>query len=306
MLASIAFNYWMAIAMAGRQAAAPGETCAAARLSFTVAVNLVVLGVFKYANFFADNVNALLRRAARAPARGAARAAADRHLVLHVPRHFVRGGRVPGRRDGAEEPGPRGALPAALSPAHRRTDHPLPRYRRSAREAPGDGRRLRRTACAGSSSAWRRRCSSPTSSPDRRIRSSVCRSSELDPARAWLGDRLLHAADLLRLLRLLRHGHRPRPDVRLPISRKLPVAVHRRHGAGLLAPLAHVAVDLVPRLPLRPARRQSAVVHASVRQPGHRLLPVRPVARGELELRDLGPVPRACSWSSNGSASPTA
>ena len=27
-------------------------------------------------------------------------------------------------------------------------------------------------------------------------------------------------------------------------------------GAGLLAPLAHLALDLVPRLPLRAARRQ--------------------------------------------------
>ena len=59
MLGSIAFNYWMAIAMAGRQAAAR-ERRAPPLLVFTVAVNLLVLGVFKYANFFADNVNGLL------------------------------------------------------------------------------------------------------------------------------------------------------------------------------------------------------------------------------------------------------
>jgi alginate O-acetyltransferase complex protein AlgI len=53
MLGSIAFNYWMAILVSrdGRW------------LPFAIAVNLTVLGVFKYANFFADNINALLRMA---------------------------------------------------------------------------------------------------------------------------------------------------------------------------------------------------------------------------------------------------
>jgi alginate O-acetyltransferase complex protein AlgI len=52
MLGSIAFNYFMAIAVArGRS-----KTWLAA----AIVVNLVVLGVFKYANFFGDNVNALL------------------------------------------------------------------------------------------------------------------------------------------------------------------------------------------------------------------------------------------------------
>src|SRR5204862_6631280 len=52
MLASIAFNYWMAIAVAMRGSRA--------WLAFAVATNLIVLGLFKYANFFADNVNTLL------------------------------------------------------------------------------------------------------------------------------------------------------------------------------------------------------------------------------------------------------
>ena len=56
MLASIAFNYEMAIAVDRAQ----GTPAAGRRLAFAVAVNLVVLGVFKYANFFADNVNTLL------------------------------------------------------------------------------------------------------------------------------------------------------------------------------------------------------------------------------------------------------
>ena len=51
MLASIAFNYWMAIAVSRRRPRA--------WLAFAIAANLTVLGIFKYANFFADNINTL-------------------------------------------------------------------------------------------------------------------------------------------------------------------------------------------------------------------------------------------------------
>jgi alginate O-acetyltransferase complex protein AlgI len=63
MLALIAFNYWMAIAVdRGR------ETGSARRwLTGAVTVDLIVLGIFKYANFFADNVNALLSALDRQP-----------------------------------------------------------------------------------------------------------------------------------------------------------------------------------------------------------------------------------------------
>jgi alginate O-acetyltransferase complex protein AlgI len=55
MLASIAFNYWMAIAVDRRQ----GRAAARRMLAFAVGANLIVLGIFKYANFFTDNVNSL-------------------------------------------------------------------------------------------------------------------------------------------------------------------------------------------------------------------------------------------------------
>jgi alginate O-acetyltransferase complex protein AlgI len=55
MLASIAFNYWMAIAV-DRLRDTPHARRA---LALAVAVDLSVLAVFKYANFFADNVNSL-------------------------------------------------------------------------------------------------------------------------------------------------------------------------------------------------------------------------------------------------------
>jgi alginate O-acetyltransferase complex protein AlgI len=63
MLASIAFNYWMAIAVdrVHGSTGSPQAARAARRLlAFAVAVDLIVLGIFKYANFFADNVNAVL------------------------------------------------------------------------------------------------------------------------------------------------------------------------------------------------------------------------------------------------------
>jgi alginate O-acetyltransferase complex protein AlgI len=56
MLASIAFNYWMAIAV--DRARATGRERHV--LTAAIAVNLVTLGIFKYANFFADNLNAVL------------------------------------------------------------------------------------------------------------------------------------------------------------------------------------------------------------------------------------------------------
>ncbi len=57
MLGSIAFNYWMAIAVDRARARADAD--AKRWVAFAVAVNLVVLGLFKYANFFVENVNAL-------------------------------------------------------------------------------------------------------------------------------------------------------------------------------------------------------------------------------------------------------
>src|SRR5262249_49844447 len=63
MLASITFNYWMAIAVdRARSTGRDRQVLAAA-----VAVNLAVLGLFKYANFFAENVNAVLGPARVSP-----------------------------------------------------------------------------------------------------------------------------------------------------------------------------------------------------------------------------------------------
>jgi alginate O-acetyltransferase complex protein AlgI len=56
MLASIAFNYWMAIAVDRARPTGRDRQV----LAVAVGLNLLVLGLFKYANFFADNINAIL------------------------------------------------------------------------------------------------------------------------------------------------------------------------------------------------------------------------------------------------------
>jgi alginate O-acetyltransferase complex protein AlgI len=62
MLASIGFNYWMAIAVASAGPKGPPDKSARAKtwLTIAIAVNLAVLALFKYANFFADNLNLVL------------------------------------------------------------------------------------------------------------------------------------------------------------------------------------------------------------------------------------------------------
>ncbi len=59
MLGSIAFNYWMAMAV--DRARAESDARAKLVVAAAVAVNLTVLGWFKYASFFARNIDAVLR-----------------------------------------------------------------------------------------------------------------------------------------------------------------------------------------------------------------------------------------------------
>jgi alginate O-acetyltransferase complex protein AlgI len=65
MLASIAFNYGTAIAVERVKRTAPARS--KALVGMAVAINLIVLGIFKYANFFVANVNAALTAFDRSP-----------------------------------------------------------------------------------------------------------------------------------------------------------------------------------------------------------------------------------------------
>src|SRR5690242_3739094 len=107
----------------------------------------------------------------------------------------------------------------------------------------------------------------------------------------------VRAANLLRLLRLFRHGHRARAYAWLPAAREFQRALYRKIDHRLLAALAYLADDMDPRLSLRSARRQSGRGGAHLRQSLDLLSRIRAVARRELELRIVGrlqrPVPDA-------------
>ena len=81
---------------------------------------------------------------------------------------------------------------------------------------------------------------------------------------------------------------------RFPENFDAPVLVALDHR--LLAPLAHVAVPLVPRLRVHLARRQPRRSRQDLPQPLHRVLPHRPVARRRVDVRDLGAATTARCW----------
>src|SRR3977135_554726 len=68
----------------------------------------------------------------------------------------------------------------------------------------------------------------------------------------------LHVANLFRFLRLFRHGDRARAVVRHPAAGEFSFALSGHLDHRILAALAHHAVSLPARLPLRSARRQPA------------------------------------------------
>ena len=153
-------------------------------------------------------------------------------------------------------------------------------------------RRLRRRLAPLRARASRRRCSSPTRRAGRRRRLRRCPEHLTTPT-AWLGALAYTRADLLRLLRLLRHGDRARADVRLPLPGELRPPVLVRLDHRLLAALAHDAVALVPRLRLHPARRQSRGTPAqTLRNLCIVFVLTGALARRELDVRPLGPLPR--------------
>ena len=93
---------------------------------------------------------------------------------------------------------------------------------------------------------------------------------------AWR--RRIRPADLFRFQRLYEHGDRARPDDGLPPSAQFRHALHRALHRRILAALAHLAVALVPRLPLHSAWRQSPWPAPNISQSRYRIFLVRPVA----------------------------
>ena len=144
-------------------------------------------------------------------------------------------------------------LHRTLSAARRRADHPLQHGGRSAREPlPHLGEvclgghpvrpRLRQEDLAGQSDGPGR---------GRRVRRPVAFRAGCLVRRTGL-----RVPDLLRFLRLFRHGHRPGTDVRLRVPQEFRFTVQGREHHGLLAALAHLAEYVLARLSLHSSWRQ--------------------------------------------------
>ena len=178
---------------------------------------------------------------------------AHRDLVLHVPCAQLHHRRLP--RHGAARPVVHRfrLLHRPLSPARRRADHPLQHGGRPAREPLphlGEVRlgrhpvhpRLRQEDPAGQSDGpgCRRRVRCPVAVDARRL---VRRAG-------------LRVPDLLRFLRLFRHGGGPGTDDRLRVPEELRFSLPGREHHGLLAALAHLAEHVLARLSLHSSGRQ--------------------------------------------------
>ena len=110
----------------------------------------------------------------------------------------------------------------------------------------------------------------------------------LNTAEAWFVA-IGYTLQLLRLLRLLRRGHRRGPDVQHQNPAQLQLALQVPQYPRVLAALAHHALPLPDDLHLLPAGRQPQGHGAHLRQPDDRLPGQRPVAWRGLAVPALGP-----------------
>ena len=221
--------------------------------------------------------------------------AAPGNQLLHVPVDELHHRRVSRRGGGHAQPDRFRLLHHRLPAPRGRPDHPLPRPGHAggrAHRVAGDVRLRDPAVLAGHGQEG----------ADRQHRGPGGRQ-DLRPAdraphlrHGLAGRDYLHAANLLRLLRLLRHGRGTGTDAGLRVHRKLQSPLRRAHDARLLAPLAHQPFQLAPRLRLYPARRQPLVDLAHVLQPGHGVLPLRGCGTGPAGRSCCGDSTTACCW----------
>ena len=221
---------------------------------------------------------------------------APRHLVLHVSRGVLPDGRLPRQGPGTAEPARRGAVHRAVPAAHRGADRPVRDHRAADRAAPHDVGRPRVgdpavRGGAGEEGAHRQYTGQAGGCGVRCAALGAVGRSRL--ARR----RLLCAPDLLRLLGLLGHGHRTRPDLRVPTSRRTFAIPRVALAHRVLATVAHLALDLVPRLPVRAARGNRRGP-PRLPEPRRGVRVLRPLARRELDLPGLGLFTGSFSWPS--------
>ena len=92
--------------------------------------------------------------------------------------------------------------------------------------------------------------------PMGRVADAAFDAQALSTPDAWFGAGL-RVPDLLRFLRLFRHGHRPGTDDRLRVPEEFRFSLQGREHHGLLAALAYLAEYVLARLSLHSSRRES-------------------------------------------------
>lgn len=102
----------------------------------------------------------------------------------------------------------------------------------------------------------------------------------------------LYLADLFRFFWLFRHGHRFGKDDGIPFPGELQQPVYQPEHQRVLAPLAHDFGRFYERVPLHSAGRQPLLEGKNVSESGHRFPVFRILAWRRLEFRPLGRV----SW----------
>ena len=259
-------------------------------LAAAVTINLALLGYFKYRGFFVDSLDGILSLV------GAGRPLPAMKLLLPIGISFYTFAGISYAVDmfrGQYKPAKSVIHYLAwvtLFPVHpRRADHPLrPRGRAAgalAAALPLGARRQRPLLHhhgPGQEDAGRRH--------DGALREQPVLAPRPPRPLVRLGRRpRLHAAALLRLLRLQRHGRGRRPADRPPVPAELRLAVQGGQPVGLLAPLAHDPVRLAARLPVHPARRVARRRRPHRAQPAPHLPARRALARPRLDVRLLGP-----------------
>ena len=194
-------------------------------VALSMALNLGMLGFFKYYNFFAESLHEALARAGLSISLGYARGrAADRHLVLHVPVDELRHRRLSPRDPADAEPGAVRGVRLVLPPPGRRADHAADHAAAPDRHARGGSTSSSSTRGPTSSSgACSRRSWWPTTWRPI-VNDLFGRWQTLDGGLGAAGGLCLRLPDLRRLLGL--HRHRPGrlqvPGVRADLNFNLP------------------------------------------------------------------------------------
>ena len=271
----------------------------------SLAVNLGFLGAFKYFNFFVDSFAAVLESLGLPPGAGhdAAYPAAAGHLVLHVPGGRIHRRRVPPQARAGRLAGRLRAVHQPVPAPDRRPD-PAARHLLPQVQAPRvfDQERFFDGLMLILSGLFRKAVIADNCALHRRTRRFPDDSGPPNLADYDARHLRVRVADLRRLQRLQRHRARQRAAARLPLHGELPAAVPRDEPAGFLAALAHQPEHVAARLPVHPARRQSARRGDDVPQPDADDAARRPVARRELDVRRVGRAFTAPGWRSSGSS----